>query len=154
MKVILGISPGTQAMGIAVFRNGVLVDWRVLSFKGSWNKQKLKSILDSVTELINEFAITSIAIRLPNAERSSDGLDTLVAHLHQLAKAHKIPLHAFAMSDLKKQKDITKRTLIKQVAEKYPELAHEYLKAHRKGKEYYEKLFIAVAVAVKAIESN
>ena len=49
-NVILGISPSTRSLGIAVMRNGDLVDWKTKTFPGKFSKEKVKSIVGVIKE--------------------------------------------------------------------------------------------------------
>jgi hypothetical protein len=148
---ILGISPGTRSIGLAVMRDGELIEWRIKTFKGSWSHGKLKDILFVLTRYIEGHRVKVITLKKPDNHRSSTGLDQLVSELTVWAKMNRIKVVSFTLPEMKKQfskeKNFGKTEMIKQVALRYPELYPEYNKEQRNKREYYLKMVEAVAIA-------
>ena len=148
---ILGISPGTRSIGLGVYRDRTLVEWRVKTFKGSWTQAKLKNILYELKNYITEQEITMIAIKKPDALRSSTGLQQIVSEITILAKRNNIKVIQYSLQELKlyfsKEKKFTKAQMIQQVALAHAELHHEYNKEQRNRNRYYVKMFEAIIAA-------
>jgi Holliday junction resolvasome RuvABC endonuclease subunit len=151
---ILGISPGTRSVGLAVMRAGELVEWRVKTFKGSWTHGKLKDILFVLTRYIEDHKVKVLAMKKPDANRSSFGLDQLISELTVWAKMNRIKVHPISLEKMKqhftKEENFTKKQMIKQVALKSPELHSEYNKEQRNKNSYYKKMFEAI-IMVKVL---
>jgi Holliday junction resolvasome RuvABC endonuclease subunit len=149
-QAILGISPGTRSMGLAVMKGGELIEWRVKTFKGSWSHGKLKDILFVIMEYVQAHNIKIIALKKPGMHRSSGGLDQLASELTVWAKMNRIKVLSFTLQEMKrhysKEKNFNKAEMIKQVALQYPELYSEYNKEQRNKKAYYVKMFEAVSI--------
>jgi len=155
---ILGISPGTRSMGLAVMKAGELIDWRVKTFKGSWTSGKLKDILFVLMQYVETHNVKIIALKKPDVHRSSEGLDQLVSELTVWAKMNRIKVFSYSLHDMKKhfskEKNFSKAEMIKRIALQYPELYAEYNKEQRNRKEYYVKMFEAIIVATLFAQRN
>jgi Holliday junction resolvasome RuvABC endonuclease subunit len=154
---ILGISPGTRSVGLAMMRAGELVEWRIKTFKGSWTHGKLKDILFVLTRYIEEHNVKMVALKKPDIHRSSPGLDQLASELTVWAKMNRIKVASFTLDEMKKrfsnEKNSSKAEMIKKVALQYPELYSEYNKEQEKKNTYYKKMFEAI-ILLKIYESN
>ena len=73
---VLGISPGTRYVGIAILRNGELYSWKIKSYKGMYDPAKVDRTLSYVEELIIMQVIHSIACKIPHSKRTSPVLKT------------------------------------------------------------------------------
>ena len=60
---ILGISPGTKYLGIAVLRGPELRDWRVKAFKGRWSEGKLGKIEAVLASLVARYDPDILAVK-------------------------------------------------------------------------------------------
>ena len=149
---ILGISPGTRSIGLAVYRNGSLAEWRVKTFKGFWSNGKLKDILYELKNYMAEQGITVVAIKRPDTIRSSVGVQQVVSEITVLAKRNDIKVSLYSLQEMKryysKEKRFSKSEMIRQVASTNSELHHEYNKEQRNRNSYYVKMFEAIAVAL------
>lgn len=148
---ILGISPGTRIMGLGVIRNGELVEWQVKSFKGSWSKEKLSLIAETIGSLCDHFQVTDMALKVVSPLRSSRNLLTLTNQITELAKKHKIRVYRFTVQDLRLKTGLRgKRSideLMEQITQKYPVLKREYTKERNNLNPYYLKMFEAIVAA-------
>jgi len=150
-KAVLGISPGTRVLGFAVIHEGELIDWRVKSFKETWSKQKRDAILEAVHRLCEYHNVGVISLKKVDPLRSSPQLDRLLRNLIKQAKRYGIKVRQYSLSELdyglRTSKRQTKDSIAEQVAEKHPELKRTYLQERNNRREYYTKMFEAVAMA-------
>lgn len=148
---ILGISPGTRIMGLGVVQNGELMEWQVKSFKGSWSKEKLKLILETIENLCDHFQVTDVALKVVSPLHSSKNLLVLTDRISELAKKNKVRLYKFTMQDIKRkagdQRKNSMNDLMESITHKYPVLKREYLKERNNLNPYYLKMFEAIAAA-------
>jgi Holliday junction resolvasome RuvABC endonuclease subunit len=150
-KAILGISPGTRIIGLAIIQKGELVEWKVMTFKQMWSADKRKAILATIDKLCDYHGIQVLVVKTVDPLRSSPDLDTLVAAIVRQAERRPIKVKLYSLSDLdyniqtgKKQ---TKEGIREQVANRHPELKNDYLKERNNRREYYTKMFEAIAMA-------
>ena len=150
-KALLGISPGTRVIGLAVIYKGELVEWKIKTFKEMWSKDKRKAILQTIDRLCEYHRIQVIVLKKIDPLRSSPQLDILVAAIIRQAERHHIKVQQYSLSDLdydlqtgKKQ---TKDSLSEQMVRKHPELYKSYLRERNNRREYHTKMFEAVAMA-------
>ena len=61
-NTILGISPGTRFIGIAILADGKLVNWQVRSFPGEWSDEKLRVILAAIDTVIVRYRIEQVTV--------------------------------------------------------------------------------------------
>jgi hypothetical protein len=150
-KALLGISPGTRIVGLAVLYKGELVEWKVKTFKELWSGDKRKAILQTIDRLCGYHSIEVMVIKKIDPLRSSPQLDTLVAAIIRQAERKRIRVQQYSLSDLdydlRSGKKQTKDELAEKVAERHPEFRKEYLKERNNRREYYMKMFEAIAMA-------
>ena len=150
-KAILGISPGTRVIGLAVIKDGELVEWKVKTFKEMWSGSKRKAILHTIDRLCEYHNVGVLSLKKIDPLRSSPQLDKLITAISKQAIRNHIKVNMYSLSDLdydlRTGKKQTKDNLSEQVAEKHPELKHEYLQERNNRREYYTKMFEAIAMA-------
>jgi hypothetical protein len=150
-KALLGISPGTRIVGLAVMYKGELLEWKVKTFRERWSAKKQKAILATIGRLCDYHGIQAIAVKKVDPLRSSPQLDGLVAAIATLAEGKHIKLWQFSLSDLdydvRNKKKQTKGDLSEQVADKHPELRRQYLRERNNRNDYHTKMFEAIAMA-------
>ena len=153
---LLGISPGTRVIGIAVIIKGELVEWKVKSFKEKWSKEKCRAILSIINRLIEHYDVTILSIKKIDPLRSSPQLEALVASIEKLGGVRRIAVRKFSLSDLDYANRSGKRDgkvkLTERLVKKHPELKHEYFKEQNNRREYYIKMFEAIAIAERCRE--
>src|SRR4051812_17286372 len=119
--IILGISPGTRSMGIAIWKGNRLSEWQIKAFKGTWGETKLRDILYTIKELIEHFEVSLLTLKVPNTFHSSDALDRLYLELHRLARNLKVKVKHSSLSELKQicsdEPSFTKADLVRTIAE-------------------------------------
>src|ERR1041384_2505677 len=101
-QAILGISPGTRSLGIAILKDGELLDSRIKSFPGKWSEVKQKTILGAISEYINHFGITVIALKTIHISRSAAALNQVIHGIKELSEKRKIKFCIYTIHDLKK----------------------------------------------------
>jgi|DEB19_MinimDraft_2_1074335.scaffolds.fasta_scaffold02255_6 Holliday junction resolvasome RuvABC endonuclease subunit len=150
-KTILGISPGTNTMGIALMKGNQLIDWRVKVFEKNWSPQKLDKIINVIHQIINKHNVSAIAIKVVHPNRSSDGLNQLISAIRSLSKNKKVTLFTCSIWDVKthclKDGKTNEGIIVEYVFQKHPELHREYQKEINSKNPYYVKGFEAIAIA-------
>ena len=150
-KAVLGISPGTRVVGLAVIRDGELVEWKVKTFKETWSTEKRKAILGTIRRLCQYHTVGALCIKKIDPLRSSPQLDRLMRNFVKQAKRYGIKAQLYSLSDLdydlRTGKRQTKDKLAEQVAEHHPEVKDAYLRERNNRREYYTKMFEAIAMA-------
>ena len=150
-KALLGISPGTRVIGLAVMHKGELIEWRVKTFKQKWSWDKQNAILATIDRLCDYYKIGTVSLKKVDPLRSSPELDKLYSGILKQAQKNHIEVAQYSLSDLdhdaRTGKKQTKEGLTEKVVEKHPELKHQYLRERNNRREYYTKMFEAVAMA-------
>jgi len=147
---ILGISLGTRLIGIAVIRNGELIDYRVKTFKQRWSKEKQKEILGFIQTLIEYFTVQEVVVKPCNPLRASKRINQLSLELKKLLGGRKVNTHFYSLATVKLGlaiKSKNKEGLMEAITERYFELRKIYLKEINNRHSYYEKMFEAIAIA-------
>lgn len=146
MAKVLGISPGTRLVGIAVLDEQGLADWNIYSFRESWSSKKLKKIIAEISMLIEEQGIQKIAVKVPDVIPAEPGYGKVLGALNVFFERNSIKARYYTLSELLKlyspDETISRKVLVQIIAAYYPELAR-YM---QDGKRYYDKLFESVAV--------
>lgn len=149
---ILGISPGSQNIGVVVFKNRELIDWRIRRLNGSYSDIKFKKVVSLIEGYIEEYGVTVLALKQNHKARSSSGLEEMASKIIDLAKEKQLEVYQYAIDEIKKcfcEAEINNRLeLLEQAVEKIPELLYEYKKELEGGQGYYLKMFEAIAVAM------
>jgi hypothetical protein len=144
-ETVLGLSVGTQLMGLSLVRNDTLVDWQVKNFEGKWTKIKLKIILLSIERYIKQNAVTVVKLKVPESCRSSPAVKQLTYELVRLCERENVPVGTCTIADLKLFYDVrNKRELMQTAVMQYPELTYMLTKANEVKRIYYAKMFEAV----------
>jgi hypothetical protein len=161
VHTVLGISPGTRSMGIALYSNGMLIDWRVMSFRASWSNAKLKDILYALQSLTEAYTVTRLVIRNPDEVRKSKGLEMVVRGIVDLARRKNIRVKRYSLDDLKRfcspNRKFTKAAMAKVLAERNEIFHSEYNKELKNKHPYYQKMFeaiIAILVYMDELEGK
>lgn len=147
VRAVLGISPGTKSLGVAVLQDGALVEWKVKTFKEPWSWSKRAAILRTIRELCECHDVTEIALKKPDPVRSSFELDKLVSDIRRQARRANIYVWQYSLSDLDLEKRPTKRELSERMVARHPKLKTAYDKERENRFDYHTKMFEAVAMA-------
>lgn len=158
MQTVLGISPGTRSIGIALLRNGKLTDWKIQSFQGTWADTKLQRITHFVSQYVVRNKVGVIAVKIPDELPLSANYIQLVGTLNALFERKSIRPIYYTLSDLKKhhcpKEKVNKVTLAKCIVAKYPDLLPEHHSEQSNRTSYYYKIFEAVAAAKCAMQNE
>src|SRR4051812_44433454 len=101
---VLGISPGTRRLGIAVIQRHSVFYCRMKSFiRGSWSEEKLRAILKTIEHLIELHHIRHIAIKIPPSVMHTQAVKELLGSIETLAKSKRAKLYPFTLPKLKKE---------------------------------------------------
>lgn len=155
-RVTLGISPGSRVIGLAVIISGELVEWKVKSFKEKWCCDKRAAILSVIEKLIEHYDVSIISIKKVDPLKNSFQTNALSISIEKLAKRKRIDILRYSLSDLDYDSRPDSRDgkikLSEKVVEKHPVLKKEYFREMNNRKEYYIKMFEAVAIAERSRE--
>lgn len=147
---IIGISPGTRYMGVALFCGSELMDWRVKNVEGKWSEEKMEKAMKVISGLIEQYQPDVLAIKELHPSRTSANLNRLVNRIRELAKKKRLKVYQYSINELEEffypERRINKRELAEIMASEYAVLSHELNreKAHRNP--YHIRMFEAVAL--------
>jgi Holliday junction resolvasome RuvABC endonuclease subunit len=147
---VLGISPGTRAMGFAVLKENKLTDWQIKSFKQAWSKHKATILLQAVKRLIKEYQVEGVAIKTIPQTKVNTQINKLIRTLTEKCTKESIVVHEYSIEKLKQLQDIdgkSKLALMHHVALHYPCLKYLYHKELANRNPYHIKVFEAVLAA-------
>ncbi len=148
-KNILGLSIGTQLMGLAYVKDGVLHEWEVKNFDGKWSKMKLRIILLSIERYIDLNEIHAIGMKVPETSNSSSAVELLIKDVLKLCDRKNVPVKCCTITELKTRCGVTNREeLIQYSLALFPELSKDFAKSRSVKKVYYVKTFEAVLVTL------
>lgn len=147
---IIGISPETRYMGVALFCGPELIDWRVKNIEGKWSKEKMGKARMILSSFIERHEPNVLAIKKIHPSRTSPNLNRLVNRIKELSRRKGLKVYQYSIKDLEgffhPGGRINKRELAEIIASKYPILFHELNreKAHRNP--YHIRMLEAVAL--------
>jgi len=145
---VLGISVGTRRAGIAVMRNGELIDYKVKSFKGAWSMRKQKEIIQLFTKYFEFYGVTHIAIKTVHPLHSSKTLDSLIRQVCKKGIDCGIKNERFTLKEMKHRVNISPNgSIMEYIHDSFPELRREYCKEKKSFHPYYIKMFEAIVLA-------
>ncbi len=148
---ILGISTNTRLLGLAILKQGSLVEYKVHLHKSSWSPSKAKEIITKLEPCVRQYCIKSCVLSTPNAYHQTEAYKSLVSCIRSYFKEKNIPVYAKESKTVHSlyspEQKKTKKVLMKLLTEQYPQLTYCYRKEVRNKNKYYIKLFEAVAVA-------
>lgn len=152
MGIVLGISPGTRNVGLAVLYNGKLTDWKIQTFQGVWSELKLQKIIHFIDRYVDGNKVTAVAIKIPDELPVSANYIQLVGTINVYFERRGIRPMYYTLSNLKKHycpdEKINKATLRKCIVAKYPDLLPEFHNEQSNRNSYYAKVFESVASAL------
>jgi len=147
-NTILGLSVNARMLGLAIISGNQLVDYHIQMRQGVWSSEKKELILASLHSWCERYTIKNIALSVPYETQLSSQTKELIESLKEHFNENNISfciyspktLHAFY------QEPKTKKEIVRELAEQYPELTYCYKKEMRNKHKYYIKLFDAVEV--------
>jgi len=145
----LGISVGTQLMGLALKNEVTLEDWQVKNFEGVWSRVKLRIITLSVLKYVKDNSVRSVALKVPDMKRSSPALELLVKELKRACIGINVEVMTYTIDELKLACGVkNKSEMMQKVLSNHPELSHVFAKTQKVKKVYYVKIFEAVMASM------
>ena len=66
MAITLGISPGINVVGLALFKDDSLLHWHTHIFIGKWNGKKFRRLMNTLDIYMVENRVTAVAIKIPD----------------------------------------------------------------------------------------
>ncbi len=148
--MVLGISPGTRTVGIAVLQETTLIHYELLSFPQKWSAIKKQEILQRISLYLTRYGITQVAIKIPDELPISTAYIQVVSDLNTMCDARGMTPTYFTLSELKQgylpDAQVKKETLIRYITKLYPDL-HIYTRKESKDRKYYDKVYEAVGSA-------
>ncbi len=148
---IIGINPGTRYLGISVFQDSDLRDWRIKVFQEKWSVDKIKKIKKTILDLMDDYEPNILAIKKLHPSRSSKNLKLLTAWIKESCKKKGLRILQFSIKELEDfylpNEKLNKRNLIKKISSEYPELIHQYDRETRNKNPYFIRMFESVALA-------
>ncbi len=147
---ILGINPGTRYLGLAVFQDRSLFDWKIKLLNGEWSKKKIKRAIDVISEYAELYDINCFALKKLHPARSSKHLGLLVSRIKALAKRKKLRIWQFSIREIEKylleDTKHNKINLAEKMVSDHPCLIHELEKEKIHKNLYCLRAFEAVAL--------
>lgn len=154
-QTTLGINPGTKYLGIAVFREADLRDWKVKVINGKWSQGKMLVIQSVISDLLKKHGPDTIALKWINPSRSSPGLNRLVGSIKSLCRRKRLSVREYSIKELGRilspDRNINKKQLAEIVASEYPILYNELNNEKSHKNRYYIRMFEAVALGVASL---
>lgn len=151
---VLGISPGTRSMGIAVLQGKELIDWRVKTKDGLWSERKLKKWLLTIDRYFWRYGVNVIALKEIHPSRYSPNLLLLIDEIISMAQKRGIKIHVLSTVEMTAsflpEARHNKQTLMTSVSVQYPQLYRCFKKEQTNKNARYIKAFEATACAVTA----
>jgi len=148
---IIGINPGTRYLGIAVFQESELMDWRIKVLKGKWSKEKMKRALKIISDFIERYEPCVLAIKKLHSSRRSQNLARLVARIKEFSKRKGLKFYQYSIKDLEeffiREDKLNKKNLAEVIVSENPALFHELQKEKNHKNPYHIRMIEAVALA-------
>lgn len=148
---ILGISPGTRCIGLALLHNGELSKWQVKTYKGSTTPKKLKATLEHIEEIIEVHMVHCVACKVPHPGRSSPQLDEIINQVKEIAAKYAIECKIYSLEELRsffKMKFENKYMLAENVTAAFPQLEPLLLRERMNKHRYHIRTFEAIAAGM------
>jgi hypothetical protein len=148
-EIILGISIGTNTVGLALIKNRELTDWSIKTYNGQWSRYKEQSIVNSIINYIERNQVSVVAFKSPEDCRSSQAVKGLTKIIHKHCLRRKIGFHTVGINIIKRVTGCkNKHELMRFIADKYPEMRQKVKRQEKSKNHYYFKLFEALGAAM------
>jgi RNase H-fold protein (predicted Holliday junction resolvase) len=155
---IIGINPGTRYLGIAVFQDWNLLDWRIKLLDGKWSKKKIDRVIDMICEYVELYELNTIVLKKVHPSRSSKNLGLLVSQIKSLAKRKKMKVYEYSIKELEeiflRDERHNKKTLAEKMVSDYPFLSYELEKERAHKNPYHIRMFEAVALGAACFQKQ
>jgi len=149
---IIGINPGTRYLGIAIFQDSELLDWRIKVLKGKWSKEKMKKAIEIISNFIERYEPNVLAIKKLHASRRTENLLRLVNKIKDFGRRKGLKVCQYSIKEIEKSLieagKLKKRNLFEALVKRYPALQNDLTKEQSHKNPYYFRMFEAVALGV------
>jgi len=147
---ILALDPGTKYLGVAAFEGEYLLDWKIKSFRGKYDREKQKKILQAINHLVDEYSADILVLK--KKRYYSDNLNALIQEIQHCSRYKGLKLYRYSLKEtedffISDGKKNTSNLATIMVA-KYPELGFIFNKEQSNQREYYSRMFKTVALGV------
>jgi hypothetical protein len=152
---ILSVIPGTWYLGIAIFHDTELMDWRIKYMPGESVKKKMIQIKSLLSDYIDRHGITVLAVKKMHPSRTSETLSGLYEEIKKFGKSRKLITMDFTIEKIKQivlQKKGNKKLLMEELTVVYPALFYVMKRAKEHKSKYSMRAFEAIAQGVAALD--
>jgi Holliday junction resolvasome RuvABC endonuclease subunit len=147
---IIGINPGMRYLGIAIFQDSELLDWRIKTLKGKWSPEKMKKTLSIISEFVERYEPNILAIKKLHSSRRSQYLARLVTKIKEISSRNGLKIYQYSIKNLEEffvqDEKLNKKNLAEAVISEYPILSHELNREKNHKNVYHIRMFEAVAL--------
>jgi len=97
---IIGINPGTRYLGLALFQDWNLIDWRIKNLEGRWSITKIDKVISAIKEQIELYDLNAIALKRVHPATSSKNLRKLIDRIKSLAAQKRIKVYQYSIKEI------------------------------------------------------
>lgn len=155
---ILGINPGTRYLGLAVFQDWTLLEWRICTFAGKWSVKKLNRIIQCIREHIDLHRINLVVIKKHHSAHSSPRIEVINSKIRNLARRNGIKTLQPSIKEVEKiilpGGRRSKMTLAEKIVDDYPWLNHDWSEERLHKNPYLLRSIEAVGAAAACFREN
>ena len=94
---ILAIDHGTKYLGVAVFEGEYLLDWSIKSFRGKYDGEKQKKILQAINHLVDEYDADILV--LYKKRHYSHNLSTLIQEIEYYSRRKGLKFYKYSLKE-------------------------------------------------------
>lgn len=153
---VLGISLGTRTVGMALFLDGGLADWRIKTFWKPWSEDKQAAIIRTILDIANIHGVTKLIMKSP-VHGVPGNIYKLCIALEEAARVAGIRCHVISIHDLKRRYSDEYLThssvFFNRLLQEYPQL-EAICTDKQERSAYHAKLFEAIECAEYALETG
>ena len=155
---IIGINPGTRYLGLALFQDWNLIDWRIKNLEGKWSITKIDKVISAIKEQIELYDLNAIALKRVHPAVSSKNLRKLIDRIKSLAAQKRIKVYQYSIKEIEgillAEERHNKKSLAQKMAADYQFLIHELEKEKTNKNPYRMKMFEAVALGAACFQKE
>lgn len=128
------------------------MDWGIKVLAGKWSEEKMKKAIRILSDLIEQYEPSILAIKKLHPARSTEKLSTLANKIKGFAQRKGIKVFQYSIKEIEKffieSEKLSKKNLIEAMVKRYPEL-HPDVKREKSNRNPYKfRIFEAVALAI------
>jgi hypothetical protein len=139
---------GTARTGIAVLRDGRLIDRGIHNYPDAWSGTKLHVILSRYERYVVRRGVDAIVVKVPPLRKHTPRLTAIIEGIGALAAKHRCTFDIATKSEIKRDLGLRSTAqLIGHVRGLYPEVAAQYDRGRKNAHEYYARLYEAIICA-------